>query len=431
MTSLRSAGYAVAAGVCALAAAYATPATATNGYFSAGFDAESKGMAGNGMITGDGPVASALNPALGVKMGNEAGGCISAFMPHRDTTVTGGRGTAYLQNGVFDSDKELFFVPCAGVNYMVRDDLSIGMLLYANGGMNTEYPTNIYSPGFGTVADAPLGVDLAQAFMSANVAYRVMPNVTVGVAPIVAMQRFKAYGLTPFGGSSTSRSNLTDNGYDYSYGAGAKVGAIWDVNSWLSLAVAGQSPIFMSRFDKYAGLFADHGDFDIPPTDSEGVNFKITPKIDLMLEHQGIYYNFVDSVSNSGNNPTGGTFSWRLGDEAGAGFGWRNMHIFRIGSQWKATDDLTLRGGYSYNTDFTKDDELLFNILAPGTIKHHLSVGASYDITPSWGLSFAYTHAFSQSFTGQFIGVPTNGGSQVIKLRMDQDEATIGLKYRW
>ncbi|CAA6603159.1 Outer membrane protein transport protein [Rhodospirillaceae bacterium LM-1] len=407
------------------------PAMATNGYFSSGVDTESKGMAGSGVVTGEGPVASALNPALGVKMGNVAGGCMSVFMPHRDTTVTGGRGTAYLQNGVFDSDKEIFFVPCAGANYKVQDDLSVGMLLYANGGMNTKYPTNIFSPGFGTVADAPLGVDLAQAFMSANFAYKVTPGITLGVAPIFAMQRFKAYGLSPFGGSSTDRSKLTDNGYDYAYGGGAKVGALWDANSWLSFAVAGQSPIYMTRFDKYAGLFADHGDMDIPPSDSEGVNFKVTPKLDVMLEHQGIYYKFVDSVSNSGNNPTGGTFNWRLGDEAGAGFGYRNMHVFCIGAQWKAMDDLTLRTGYSYNTDFTKNDELLFNILAPATIKHHVSLGASYDITPNWGVSFAYTHAFSQSFTGDFIGVPTNGGSQVIKLRMDQDEASIGLKYRW
>ncbi|MBF0355402.1 MAG: outer membrane protein transport protein [Alphaproteobacteria bacterium] len=423
--------HALAASIFVLAVTTTLPALATNGYFSAGFDTESKGLSGSGLITGDGPVASALNPALGVKMGTEAGGCLAAFMPHRDTTVTGGKGTAYLQNGVFDSDKELFFVPCAGANYKVRDDLAVGMLLYANGGMNTKYPTNIFSPGFGTVADAPLGVDLSQAFMSANLAYRVTPGITVGVAPIFAVQRFKAYGLSPFAGSSTSSGNLTDRGYDYSYGGGAKLGAIWEVNNWLSLAVAGQSPILMSRFDKYAGLFADHGGFDIPPTDSEGINFKITPKLDLMFEHQGIYYNFVDSVSNSGNNPTGGTFNWRLGDEAGAGFGWRNMHVFRIGTQWKAMDDLTLRSGYSYNTDFTKGDELLFNVLAPGTIKHHLSVGASYDITPNWGLSFSFTHAFSQSFTGDFIGVPTNGGSQVIKLRMDQDEASVGLRYRW
>ena len=79
----------IAAAITAGALLQAGPAAATNGYMAHGYGTESQGMAGAGLTEGTDALASAENPALGVKMGGVAGGCVGLFMPHREVTVTG------------------------------------------------------------------------------------------------------------------------------------------------------------------------------------------------------------------------------------------------------------------------------------------------------------------------------------------------------
>lgn len=116
-----------------LIAADAAPAWATNGYFSNGYGAPSKAMAGSGVAMGEGPLASAQNPALGASVGNVAGLCFTSFMPHRDVT---NEGTGGLKNGTYKSENEFFEILCGGANYMVDDKTSVGLLMFGNGGMN-------------------------------------------------------------------------------------------------------------------------------------------------------------------------------------------------------------------------------------------------------------------------------------------------------
>ena len=54
---------ALATGV-AVAALYAAPASATNGYFASGYSTQSKGMAGAGLTLAEGAMGLAQNPAL-------------------------------------------------------------------------------------------------------------------------------------------------------------------------------------------------------------------------------------------------------------------------------------------------------------------------------------------------------------------------------
>ncbi len=60
-------------------------------------------------------------------------------------------------------------------------------------------------------------------------------------------------------------------------------------------------------------------------------------------------------------------------------------------------------------------------------MKDHLSFGIGYDITPTWTVGAAYVHAFSSALTGYNQFDPT----QTIKLHMTQDEATVGVRYRF
>jgi len=69
-----------------------------------------------------------------------------------------------------------------------------------------------------------------------------------------------------------------------------------------------------------------------------------------------------------------------LGASGGAGFGWKDTDTFKFGVEYDASDALTLRAGYSYNNNPIPGTQVTLNILAPGTIKHHITGGASYKI---------------------------------------------------
>ena len=140
--------------------------------------------------------------------------------------------------------------------------------------------------------------------------------VTLGVAPVLAGQRLAAYGLQPMEGFSTNPHYVTDNGYDYSFGGGVKVGALWEPDRQVTLGVSFQSPMWMQKLGKYKGLFADGGNFDIPPAITSGITVRPVDTVDLTVEHQAIFFSSVSTLGNSGNlSPflPGSPAAWRLG----------------------------------------------------------------------------------------------------------------------
>ena len=225
---------------------------------------------------------------------------------------------------------------------------------------------------------------------------------------------------------STSPGDVSNNGYDFSYGGGVRVGAVWDALPWLSVGATYQSKMWMTEFSQYKGLFAEQGGFDIPATAQAGITLKPIKEVEVLLEWQRIFYGDVASIANTGvlTNPS----TQLLGMDGGLGFGWQDMDVFRIGVQWHATPELTLRTGYAHATDFTTSKEILFNTLAPATIANHISVGASYQMTPAWQLTFAYTYAFDNDLSGA-IQQTFGGGTETIQ--MYQHELSFGVTYKF
>jgi len=241
-------------------AVLAPEAQATNGYFVYGFGPTAKGMAGAGAAYSTDSMASANNVAGMAFVGRRADIDVTLFNPNRDIAALG--ATNPLPAGTTKSDTSFFQIPNFGVNYPVGDKWSVGFTMNANGGMNTEYPVSVFQ-GFGA-GSVPTGVDLAQALMALSVTYKVTPNVAIGFAPVGAFQRFKAYGLEAFKGSSETPSAVTGRGYEQSGGYGFRMGIQGRLNDYWSAGVGYQSRMYMQKLNKYRGLFANQGGFDIP-----------------------------------------------------------------------------------------------------------------------------------------------------------------------
>jgi long-chain fatty acid transport protein len=404
-----------------LSGSLAVNAYATNGYFSNGFSIESKGLAGAGVALPQGSLDASINPAAMAFVGNRLDAGLSFFNPNRQYSVEGSpsglKDTFGLTPGTEKSHKRWFFIPSIGFNRQLSDKDTLGISIFGNGGMNTDYHASTF---YGTV---PTGVDLIQLFITPTYTRKLAPSHAIGISPIFAYQRFEATGLQAFSVFSSDPNNLTNKDPDGSVGLGCRIGYFGEVLPFLNIGASYQTKIYMNRFNKYAGLFAEQGTFDIPSTWTLGLAIKATPDLTFLLDVQEIYYSGVRSIHNPllPNLQPGA-----LGKDNGAGFGWDDITVLKLGVQWKSSKDWTLRAGYSIGDQPVPNSEVLFNILAPGVVKQHATVG----VTRAFGnseLKLAIMRAFSNSVTGPNpLDIP---GQQTIKLSMNQWEFSVG--YAW
>ena len=270
-----------------------------------------------------------------------------------------------------------------------------------------------------------LGIDLAQGIIAPTLSFKVHQKHTIGTSLLIGIQRFSARGLgnfqcftqtgavgcDPSGAfTSTPSDGLTNNGNDWAYGAGIRVGWIGEVHPKLSLGAAVASKIYMTEFDDYDELFAEDGDFDTPANFTVGLTYKPTTDLSLSFDFQRIYYEGVKSISNPGpvpvlQIPAG---SGLLGTDDGLGFGWENINVYRLAADYRYNREWNFRAGFAYNDQAIPDDQLLFNILAPATPKIHGTVGFTYRPNDSSEWNFAYMHAFEEKVSSNqtAMGMP-------------------------
>jgi long-chain fatty acid transport protein len=401
----------------------ASPAMATNGYFGDGYGTQPKGLAGAGAALALSSLSTATNPASAAFLGDELELDLAYFNPNRDYQVSGqpsgAPGTFGLNPGQVNSRSRAFLEPSLGANWRPTPRIALNLALYGNGGMNTNY----HSPTFGS---NPAGVNLVQMFLAPTFAFKVTDHQAFGVTPLLAYQQFKAYGLGAFAGYSAQSADLSDRGTDTATGLGLRVGYQGELGSRLRLGASYQTKTTFSSFKKYRGLFADQGSFDIPSTWTAGAAILAGAGVTFALDLQRINYGEVDSIANPllPNLQTAA-----LGSNGGAGFGWRNVTVYKFGTQWQATPLWTLRAGYSNGRQPIPASQVLLNILAPAVIEQHFAVGATRRIGTAWDTSLAVTRALSHSVTGPNpLEAP---GQQTITLRMDQWEVEAGLVARF
>lgn len=389
------------------------PAYATNGYFLPGNGFRSQGMGGVGIAYGRDSLSIASNPANIVNTGMRADLGFGIFNPERHAAVGSDAGQAAVFGGAFhgsvESDSKYFIMPEMGMTMPLTDNLHVGFAVVGNGGMNTNYSDNFFSFFDNTPPrDHKLGVDMMQLIVPVTVGYKVNEHHAIGVSLNLAETRFRAYGLDAFTqfAISSDDSHMTNQGFDYSYGAGLKLGWLGNfLNDKVTLGLAYTSRTYMTKFDKYRGLFAEHGDFDIPENYGIGIAFKPKKNIVIAADVFRINYHDVASVGNRGPGmpytslgiPAIQDHSKDLGLDNGMGFGWNNQTVYKLGVQYGINQRLQVRAGYNYGKSPIPNDQLTFNTLAPATVEKHYSVGFTYKANENLEVTGTYLYAASHS----------------------------------
>lgn len=419
------------------------PAFATNGYFSHGYGIKAKSMGGVGIALPQDSLAAATNPAGMAMVGDRMDFGLDLFAPIRTSRWTGagapinGIYGTVTANTDYKSGKNLFAVPEFGYNKMLGWDMAVGVTVYGNGGMNTDYGKIVIAG-----ATSNTYSNLEQLFIAPTFAWKVNKNHTIGVSLNLVFQNFEARGLESFASTtagfiqSTSPGDVTNRGKDTSRGLGLKFGWTGEISPMVTLGATYQPKTKMSKFDKYKGLFAQQGRFDIPETYGFGIAVKANDKLTFAGDLVQINYGGVKSIANNGDQfpASAGTL---LGSDNGSGFGWTNQTVLKLGMSYQYAPNLLLRAGYNYAKAPIGSKQTFFNILAPATVENHLTLGATWTLANKSELTASYMHAFENKITGMSNGTGCGAGAgcattgHPVDLKMHQNAIGIayGIKY--
>jgi long-chain fatty acid transport protein len=469
-TARKAAAWLLAMGVFA----FSGSALATNGYFTHGVGAQSKGMAGTGVGSNAdmGAIMSASNPALGVFVDDRWEAGLSIFSPRRSYVASTsqlnggfidfGGGQLFPSHtvtpGEIDSSSEYFPIPYVAKNWSLQNDANITAAFYGRGGMNTDWddsnssatsylcggdPSAMEPPGTGPgpYCAGKAGVNLSQAFLAVNYSAKAGENFTWGIGPVLAIQMFSADGVGTFApitktfaasGGTELPTALSNNGNELSYGYGIAGGIWWGISDSVSVGLAYQSKMTMSEFDDYADLFAERGGFDIPSSIKAGLSFMASDALRVNVDVEHTAFSDIKSIANPMQNlfscpvvPGGTTLESCLGGSNGGGFGWEDMTTYKLGFEWQRDETNTWRFGYSYGDQPIQSADVLFNILAPGVMEQHVTLGLTHRATNGGEWNFSFMYAPENSVTGPSAFDPT----QTIEIKMSQLEFEVAYRF--
>jgi long-chain fatty acid transport protein len=380
-------------------------AMATNGMFADGYGMVAAGMGGAATAMSEDTFGGANNPASMVFVGDRIDFGASLFSPKREATSADlGAGGPPFASTTIQSDKDYFVVPEFGYNKMMSKDLSLGVTVYGNGGMNTDYAPG--SNGINFYGNAGrLGVDLIQLVIAPTAAYKIAPNHSIGISPLIGYQRFKADGVL-----------ATNPGYSDAFGYGVRIGYMGKLTSDLTVGASYSSKVKMGSLSNYSNnLFSSanggNGTLDLAENYSLGVAYKVMPDLTVALDYMRINYGDVASIGTATT----------LG-----GFGWHDIDVWKLGAEYKYNKNWTMRAGWNHgdNPIHSVDTNSTFiNIIAPGVVKDHLTMGTTYVTSTGGELTFAYTHGFENS-----VSAPNPvGGTTTISMHQD----ILGVAYGW
>jgi len=439
---------------------FSSLAAATNGYFTHGVGVKNKALAGAGTADPQEAIATSINPAAAVLVGDRFEAGLAIFSPRRSYTASNslanGQGGAFtIGQGAINSDSEFFPIPYLAKTWAIDEESAWGISIYGRGGMNTDYRGGSAlfdpdGPGPAPVMTLPgpygagnAGVNLIQAFSDITYSAR-SGSLNWGVAAVLAAQAFRGNGFGSFApytetfaasGGTTFPSALTNNSHDFSYGAGVKLGFIWEASEQFSLGLSYQSKIQMSEFDDYSDLFAEQGGFDIPESLRAGLAYHVNNMSSLYYDIERTSFSSVSSVGNPieplFSCPTAGVGGMSLdsclGGSLGAGFGWNDMTTHKIGYQWRnpSLENWIFRAGMSQGSQPIEESQVLFNMMAPGVIENHFTFGFTHSMRTGREYSMSFMYAPEKKVTGTSPLDPT----QTIELKMHQFEIEFG--YSW
>jgi long-chain fatty acid transport protein len=389
----------------------ATPARAQQGVLVSGAGPINRSMGGASTAAPlDSIGALYWNPATtsGLPSNEMAFGAEMLFPQARlsSSLALGSLGGGLPPLGLSGSDRSeegVFVLPSVGLVY--RPDNSVwtfGLGMFVPAGFAINYPGSSTNPlltpappnGFGF---GPTTAVYEVFQIAPTMACQLTDRLSIGGGPLldVASLDFDP-GLVFSPNANGSFSPATHT--RYAWGAGFQLGLYYALENGWQFGTSFKSPQWFESFQFNStdakGRQRDvHFLLDNPMICSVGGAYTGFERWTLASDMR-----FIDYHNTNGFNKTGF-------DSTGAlrGLGWDSLFVLALGAQYQLTEPLSLRLGYTFNTNPIDHDTAFFNSLSPLIIQHTLAFGASYSFTRALMMSVAYVHAFENAVQGPII----------------------------
>lgn len=332
---------------------------------------------------------------------------VAGVMPELNTSssITG------LAAGSTSADPGI--TPLVNIGWVHRpenSDLTLGVGVFSAAGFRTNFPASTSNPVFlpqSNAAGVPGG--LGQVYTQAafvqfmpTASLQITDRLSVGLSPTVTIGDITA---SPFVFSAPNDADgsgvpryANGVGTRNHFGGGLQAGVFYEGDQGVNLGFTFKSPQWME-------------DFSYHTTDELGSPRTVSSKLDLpmvlsfgaawtgwenwLIATDIRYHDFsqADGFDGSGYGP----------DFSVAGLGWDSVVTVATGIQYEASDDVSLRMGYTYNQNPIPDQQAFFNIGTPLSYEHEIHAGASLRVSERTFVHFAYTYYFESSVSGPIV----------------------------
>lgn len=390
---------------------FSSGAFATNGIIPAGNGMAAHGLGGAGLSNAAEASSGIDNPALIGQTGDAISVAWNIFMPDREF-----QRPAALGGATVVSDSRMFAIPQAAFTSKINNDMSWGLLAYAMGGMNTDYPTG-FLPG-----SNPESVNLQGMIVAPTLSYGFNnKKVTVGASLLIGYMTLTGRNL--FGAFGMPNRTFDDT----SVGFGVKLGMDAKVADGISIGAMIQPQMNMEEFDGFKTFlnnFGYTGDASVPLPNQAGVGAKFAIGSSMNVVADILYYQWT-------------------GNEVFDFFGWDDQIVYKVGFEFRPMDKLALRAGLNYGespikggnvtapiptTGNTTSDAAFANLLFPAISTTHFTLGLGYKMDKNLAINtyYLYSPEASETATTSSLGGGVPPGTTI---RMTQHAFGLGVNY--
>ncbi|RUQ70241.1 transporter [Azospirillum doebereinerae] len=428
----------------AAAIALTAPVAAPSSVLAAGFALKEQSVSGQGtayagVTAGGNGDASAMfyNPAtMGLVSGTQfvqtASGILvkSKVEDARSTRAARLGGTAIAGNSSPGDIAQDAIIPAGYFVYSINDDLKVGLSANGPWGLVTDYGDNWIGRYHG------IRSDLKTYNFTPTVSYRINPMITLGGGVQIQYAKAKLSQASDFGASRLGRPGALDVTSDVTgddWGWGFTLGALIEPVKGTRVGLAYRSAVKhrLTGNISFTGLPAAlapllptqsaNADLTTPDIASIGLYHEVNDRWAVMADVQWTNWSRFKELRVNIANPALSS----LTEEH-----WKDTWYYALGTSYKVTDDLTLRGGVAFDKGSVDVDYRTPRI--PEQNRYWLSVGAGYKVTESLHVDAAYSHVFipktSIALTDDLTGPEAGRGNLSANYKSSID--IIGLQAR-
>ncbi|MFO0802594.1 MAG: outer membrane protein transport protein [Gemmataceae bacterium] len=339
--------------------------------------------------------------------------------------------------GLFDKTRDesgVYPLPTGGFVYKPVDSpWSFGLGLFPAAGFGTNYASGngsnpiLSAPPPAGVGLGPVSSNYQVLQIAPTAAYKVTDRLSIGFAPLVNMARLS---ITP--GVFAAPNDANGDGFfhystatstRFAWGAGFQIGAYYVASDDWSFGASFKSPQWFEPFRYQLSDELGRGrnaelQFDLPLIVSVGTAYTGIEKLTLACDVRYLNFRNTAGFRNAGFDATGAT----------TGLGWSDVFSVSLGSQYQLTEKLSVRLGYTYNTQPIPGDNTTFNVASPLTYQHQAACGASYQLTDACTLSAAYYHVFYTAVSGPYLTPSGAIPGAAVSTGADVDSVLVGIR---